>query len=130
MRKGPDVILGAWNGGLGDQLQFSTLPEEFYKDLNGGIILLPEYKLHVKSRRNDLYVLGEYHRDRSMGRFIKIYYGSFIRMFKNLNREAFKEKLRSTIKHEFRHHLESLAGEKGLQIEDERKIRNYLERGI
>jgi len=31
MRKGPDVILGAWNGGLGDQLQFSTLPEEFYK---------------------------------------------------------------------------------------------------
>ena len=31
MRKGTDVILGAWNGGLGDQLQFSTLPEEFYK---------------------------------------------------------------------------------------------------
>jgi len=26
-----DVILGAWHGGLGDQLQFSTLPEEFYK---------------------------------------------------------------------------------------------------
>ena len=26
-----DVILGAYFGGLGDQLQFSTLPEEFYK---------------------------------------------------------------------------------------------------
>ena len=26
-----DVILGAWHGGLGDSLQFSTLPEEFYK---------------------------------------------------------------------------------------------------
>ena len=26
-----DVILGAWHGGLGDNLQFSTLPEEFYK---------------------------------------------------------------------------------------------------
>ena len=26
-----DVILGAWHGGLGDQLQFSTLPEEFHK---------------------------------------------------------------------------------------------------
>ena len=25
-----DVILGAWHGGLGDSLQFSTLPEEFY----------------------------------------------------------------------------------------------------
>jgi len=31
MRTGSDVILSAWNGGLGDQLQFSTLPEEFYK---------------------------------------------------------------------------------------------------
>ena len=26
-----DVILGAWHGGLGDNLQFSTLPEQFYK---------------------------------------------------------------------------------------------------
>jgi len=26
-----DVILGAWHGGLGDQLQLSTLPEEFWK---------------------------------------------------------------------------------------------------
>jgi len=26
-----DVILGAYHGGLGDNLQFSTLPEEFYK---------------------------------------------------------------------------------------------------
>ena len=26
-----DVILAAFHGGLGDNLQFSTLPEEFYK---------------------------------------------------------------------------------------------------
>ena len=26
-----DVLIGAWHGGLGDSLQFSTLPEEFYK---------------------------------------------------------------------------------------------------
>ena len=26
-----DVILSAWHGGLGDSLQFSTLPEEFHK---------------------------------------------------------------------------------------------------
>ena len=26
-----DVYLKAWHGGLGDALQFSTLPEEFYK---------------------------------------------------------------------------------------------------
>lgn len=25
------VLIGAWHGGLGDSLQFSTLPEEFYK---------------------------------------------------------------------------------------------------
>ena len=26
-----DVLIGAWHGGLGDSLQFSTLPEQFYK---------------------------------------------------------------------------------------------------
>lgn len=31
-----------------------------------------------------------------------------------------------TIKHEFTHHLESLAGEKGLEIDDAIKINTYL----
>ena len=37
------------------------LPLELYKDLNGGILLLNQIKLHEKSIDDDLYVLGEYH---------------------------------------------------------------------
>jgi hypothetical protein len=36
--------------------------------------------------------------------------------------------LAGTLKHEFRHHLESLAGERGLEIEDEQFLADYLRR--
>ena len=104
------------------------LPEIFFKDLNGGIVLLPEAKESEYSRQKDLYTLGEYHRGGAMGRYIKIYYGSFERLFGHLSDEAMKSQLRKTLRHEFRHHLEGLSGERGLEHDDEKFIRNYLER--
>ena len=101
------------------------IPQDFYKDLNGGIILLPETRLHAESKENDLYILGEYHRDGNLGRFIAIYYGSFSHVYGYLSKDQLKEKLISTIKHEFRHHLESLAGERELEIKDELDIAEY-----
>ena len=104
------------------------LPPEIYKDLNGGIILLPQVKFHKKSVDNDLYVMGEYRNERILGRYIIVYYGSVERIYGNLPRNRLKNKLRSVIKHEFIHHLESLAGEKHLEIEDERKLSEYLKK--
>lgn len=104
------------------------LPPEIYKDLNGGIILLPQVKFHKKSVDNDLYVMGEYRNERILGRYIIVYYGSVERLYGNLSRNRLKNKLRSVIKHEFIHHLESLAGEKYLEIEDERKLSEYLKK--
>ncbi len=104
------------------------LPREFYKELNGGIILLPEEKMNPASRKRDLYVLGEYHRGGSMGRYIAIYYGSFERVHGHLDRDALKQQLALTLKHEFTHHLESLAGERGLEKEDEKFLQDYLGR--
>lgn len=43
-----DVFIGAWHGGLGDSLQFSTLPEEFYKQQGRKTYLWSEAKF-----RND-----------------------------------------------------------------------------
>ena len=103
----------------------TELPEEFFAQLNGGIILLPEVKEHPGSVKDDLLILGEYHNGGNMGRFIVIYYGSFMRVYGNLPPDALKEKLRGTIKHEFRHHLESLAGEYDLEIEDARYLAEY-----
>ncbi|HNZ83428.1 MAG TPA: metallopeptidase family protein [Sedimentibacter sp.] len=104
------------------------LPPEIYKDLNGGIILLPQIKLHKKSVDDDLYVMGEYRHEMISGRYIVVYYGSVEKLFGNLSRNRLKNKLRSVIKHEFIHHLESMAGERHLEIEDERKLAEYLKK--
>ena len=104
------------------------LPEEFYRDLNGGILLLPQEKLSPAAVADDLYILGEYVYSTSMGRLIYIYYGSFARMFGHLNRDSFEERLRETLYHEFTHHMESLAGERGLEKKDELQLREYKKR--
>lgn len=106
----------------------SEFPKEFYQDLNGGIVLLPEVKMNTMGKKNDLFILGEYHRSGTMGRFISIYYGSFIRVHGHLNNERMKEQLRHTLKHEFTHHLESLAGERGLEIKDAKFLDDYMKR--
>ena len=106
------------------------LPEVFYKDLNGGIVLLPQAKESEYSRKDDLYTLGEYHHGGAMGNYIKIYYGSFERLFGYLSDEQMKAQLRKTLRHEFRHHIETLAGEDDLVDEDARFIRGYLQRSL
>ena len=106
------------------------LPPGIYKELNGGILLLPQSKMSPYAVSGDLYILGEYQSGGSMGRLIKIYYGSFSRLFGYLEPDAFKAKLRETLFHEFTHHLESMAGERGLEIEDEKQLAAYRkERG-
>lgn len=102
------------------------LPQEFYNELNGGILLLPEVKVSSHAKADDLYTLGEYRVSHAMGRYIVIYYGSFERVFGGREKGALREELRKTLRHEFRHHLESLSGERGLELEDEAFILKYL----
>lgn len=99
-------------------------PKELYNDLNGGILLLPEAK-HSPAGPN-LYILGEYNRGGNMGRYITIYYGSFMRLFGGYTHQHIKERLEMTLKHEFIHHVESLAGEKDLEKKDAESIAQYL----
>jgi len=104
-----------------------SLPEDFYRHLNGGVYLLPDERIHPKSRdSHKLYILGEYHSRRDLGRYINIYYGSFARVYGHLTPEQWKEKLRKTLLHEFTHHLEIMAGERGLEIKDEQGLERYL----
>lgn len=102
------------------------LPEEFYKELNGGILLLPEAKISPYAVSDDLYIMGEYIYSISMGRMIKIYYGSFEKTYSCLSDSALTEQIREVLYHEFTHHMESLAGEKGLELKDEAQLRRYL----
>lgn len=108
------------------------IPKEFFNKLNEGVVLLPKYKLHAESNEdNPLYILGEYRRS-SSGRNIVIYYGSFERVYNGFSERSLRRKLKDTLLHEFTHHLESLAGERGLEVkdaEDIQKYRNRIKRG-
>ena len=100
------------------------IPTEFFTDLNGGVILLNECKPHPESQ-GDLFIMGEYHHTNTLGRYICIYYGSFMRIYGNLPPDQMYEQLKHTVLHEFTHHVESLAGERGLEIEDHIHMEEY-----
>lgn len=101
------------------------LPKEFYRELNGGILLLPEKMISPEARHDDLYTMGQYRYSPSMGRYIVIYYGSFEALYGNLSPDNLKKKVREVLRHEFTHHLEDLAGERDLEIKDEIELERY-----
>ncbi|MBR3383008.1 MAG: PHP domain-containing protein [Clostridia bacterium] len=107
------------------------LPGEFFNGLNGGVVISEHEKLHRKSLpQRPLYVLGEYHYGGNEGRYITLYYGSFRRVHGGLSGREAEEELRRIILHEFRHHLETRAGEHDLEYEDDEDIERYLESAV
>ena len=104
------------------------LPDEFFRELTGGVIVkagqsVPDYALG-----NDLYTLGQYHVSAGI-RQITMYKGSFDRVYPHADAEEARELLRGVLRHEFRHHLEFLGGihnASSLEAEDEKKKREYL----
>ena len=101
-------------------------PQEFYQDLNGGVCLLPEAKPDPDFPEGEMYILGEYCND-MMGRYINLYYGSFAALAQqeDWTEEDWEEELWETFAHEFTHHVEGLAGERGLEIKDEAFLEEY-----
>lgn len=104
-----------------------SIPSYAYEHLNGGIILTEESKFHDESYAEDLVIMGEYQRS-ILGNMIKIYYGSFMELYRYSSREILKEKLEEVLLHEFTHHLEFLANEWGLVIEDNKFLEEYRKR--
>lgn len=96
----------------------AELPEGIFERLNGGVLLRPDVKLSPEAVGNDLYTLGEYTNSYSMGRMVLIYYGSIVRAHGDMPPERFREVLREVLHHELTHHLESMAGEHGLEDDD------------
>lgn len=103
-----------------------TFPDDFFRELNGGVMVRSCIRLHPAAQDHDLFVMGEYHRDRCLGRFIVLYYGSFVQCCGFCTEEELRTRIRKVLLHEFRHHLESLAGERDLEIEDAVRISQYL----
>lgn len=101
------------------------IPQDFYKELSGGVVLVEYTKKHAETRPDyPLYIMGEYQRS-NLGRQIIIYYGSFKNAYRHLSEKKLYERLKETLLHEFTHHLENLAGERGLEMKDAERINSY-----
>ncbi len=100
-----------------------TFPPVFYRDLNGGISLLPEAVEDPEFPPGEIYIMGEYCDDQ-MGRYINLYYGSFAALAEKeeWTREDWDNELYTTLAHEFTHHIEGLALEAGLDRKDEEEL--------
>ena len=98
------------------------LPAPLFEGLNGGVSLLEEER--PDPGLSEVYVLGEYVQD-LLGSSIVLYYGSFAQVFGDATRSAMEKELRKTLRHEFRHHIEAMAGADDLDVEDARQMEEY-----
>ena len=94
------------------------IPQSFYEELNGGIVVEPGYLLHPEDRNGTLYVMGKY---------IVMYYGSFKRAYRHMDEDELTEEMRKVLRHEFRHHVEGRAGVRDLEVWDAEQIAMYKE---
>ncbi len=104
------------------------LPEEFFRELCGGVIVSESLASPDYALGNDLYTMGVY-KVFSGVRQIIVFKGSFDRVYPQADAGEARVLLRGILRHEFRHHLEFLGGihdAGSLEAEDERKKREYL----
>ena len=106
------------------------LPEAFYRDLTGGVILSEALVIPDYAKGNDLYTLGQYQVCYGV-RQIVMFKGSFDRLYPNADASEARGILRGVLRHEFRHHIEFLGGirnSSSLEAKDERQKQAYLAR--
>lgn len=108
------------------QEEIALLPEYVHRDLTGGVLIDPGAYLHPARVADDLYIMGTYSTGGITGKAIILYYGSFMATMPNASEEALRLKIRETLRHEFLHHLETMAGEKSLVDEDVDRMIQYL----
>ena len=98
-----------------------ALPEGLFDGLNGGVSLLPDAVQEEDGR----FTLGMYHDD-MMGCWIEIFYGSVLECCEDPEDDAeIRTILVETLHHELRHHVEGLAGDRSLELEDEQETEEY-----
>ncbi|MCF0146414.1 MAG: metallopeptidase family protein [Eubacterium sp.] len=103
-----------------------TIPQKYLRDLNGGIALSRAVRHNKAIPSNNYYTLGQYIVDPVLGRRIEIFYGSFSRVYGHVNEACMRKELRRVLLHEIQHHVEYLAGDKTLVLEDADYVRRAI----
>lgn len=106
----------------------NELPIALFRCLNGGVSLVHDCK--ASSKAKNMLVLGQYFNNKQMGRYIFIYYGSFVRLLKNADDGIWRKRLKEVLLHELTHHNESLAGLHDLELKDEIQQEIYCSTGV
>lgn len=103
--------------------EMELLPEYVFEELNGGVLVDKKANLHPKRLADDLYIMGTYSTHPIMGKQIVIYYGSFAATMGLHDEDTIRTKIRDTLRHEFRHHMETRAGffGKGTLIDEDKQ---------
>ncbi|TVR92113.1 MAG: hypothetical protein EA416_08275 [Trueperaceae bacterium] len=110
------------------------LPPEFMRGLQG-VHAIEEAK--PEEDFVDVWRMGEYLDPGSeqflgagegLGRHVALYYGSFVHVAGDDPEFDWEEEMWETLTHELRHHVESLAGDDSLNIEDEVVARDFERR--
>ena len=103
----------------------AQFPDAFFEDLDGGIQLEEAALPDQNFPDGQMYVLGEY-RHNMLGRYIVLYYGSFVKLYHDYDEEEWQEEIFATIAHEFTHHMEDTAGLHALDDKDLEFLREAL----
>ena len=106
------------------------LPDEFFRELSGGVVASEAAVIPNYAQGNDLFTLGQY-QVFSRVRQITMFKGSFDRAYPQADANEARRILRGVLRHEIRHHLESLGGvhdDSSLEAADERAKQEYLHR--
>lgn len=113
---------------------FEAIPTDFKEGVDG---LEVERRAVPHPSLPDIYTLGECKTEQYPGdfggpgevrSFVVLYYGSFLRLSRRSDDWDWEGELWETITHEIRHHLESLALEDALEVEDYVFDQNFARR--
>ena len=113
---------------MGDWLEeiAQDFPEVFFEELDRGIQLEEDALPDPDFPPGEMYIMGEYVHD-MLGRYILLYYGSFVALLAEEDEESWKDEIFATVAHEFTHHMEETAGLHALDDKDLGFLRQALE---
>ncbi|HEX7022025.1 MAG TPA: metallopeptidase family protein [Trueperaceae bacterium] len=105
----------------------ADIPDEFLHGLQGVHVL---EQARPEARYRDVWRLGEYldpgpedflGGGGGLGRHVALYYGSFVEVARGDAGFDWEAEIWETLTHELRHHVESLAGDESLIVDDLRR---------
>lgn len=114
---------------MGDMLEeiAGQFPDAFFQELDGGIQLEEKALKDPKFPKGEMYVMGQYHHN-SLGRYIVLYYGSFVALMAGEDEETWRDQIFATVAHEFTHHMEETAMLHALDDKDEEFLEQALKK--